>query len=70
MTMINDKFNAIRIVQNAEGKYGLQEIAADGSVVAESYRYRTVEMATRIAQAMSDENDRIDAYETAHKPPA
>jgi len=67
-TMVNDQFNKTRVVLHASGKYGLESLDETGAVVEESGpRYRTLEMATSAAQDMSDENDRIDAYENAHR---
>ena len=66
MEIINEKYNGVRIVKNELGKFGLQEII-DGIAQEPTYRYRTIEMAEKTAQAISDENDRLDAYENAHR---
>lgn len=63
MTIINDKFNGVRIVQREDGKYGIEDLLAGGV----SYRYTNLYAVTKTAQFMSDENDRIDQYEAAHK---
>lgn len=57
MEIVNDKYNGVRIVKNADGKYGIEDLLAGGPV---KFRYRTLELATEIATAVSAENDRLD----------
>ena len=51
--------NAVEILLRDDGKYGLHDVHS-GQI---SFRYRTLEMARKIAVDISAENDRIDAYE-------
>ena len=60
MEIVNDKFNGVRIVKNDEGKYGIEDLLAGGPV---KFRYRTLELATVTATAISEENSSIDEYE-------
>ena len=60
MEIVNDKFNGVRIVKNDDGKYGIEDLLAGGLV---KFRYRTLELATATATAISEENSSIDEYE-------
>ena len=57
---IIETLNGVRILQREDGKYGLEDLLAGGQP---RFAYRTLEMARKTAISVSDENDRIDAYE-------
>ena len=60
-SIIIQTLNGVNILLREDGIYGLEII--DGESGATAYRYRSLESAQKIAQAISAENDASDAYE-------
>lgn len=61
--IVNAQFNGYQVVRNAEGKFGIQDLANPESV---SFRYRSRDLAEQTAQSLSNEQDQGDAYENEH----
>lgn len=59
------ELTGIIVLKREDGKYGIQEII-EGEKQEPSFRYRTLDLAMKIAQRMSDENDMLCAYEKSH----
>lgn len=53
--------NAVRVLLRDDGKYGVEDVNANEI----AWRFRSEAGAMSTAQAMSDENDRIDGYESS-----
>lgn len=61
-TVINDKFNGVRVLQNNEtGKFGVEDLIDQSENNVTRFTCRTLDRAVEIATMMSEENDRCDA---------
>lgn len=59
--------NNVRVVKNDEGRYGIEECINGEWAGNVKFRYSIEFAALKTAQAMSDENDSLDAYEASHQ---